>query len=196
MTADFVLVTLPQCQLTPERAAQLRAVIDELQWTAFASVYDHHDCGPDPGQHATKQLRQLLWQAVQQSQQAHTREDVLQLHLASMDHMVLVAGGQTMGNPPSNGYVLLNWPSKFDEVVQLLRQFSREDLASQLAPSWPSLLARVAEAAPSLLNYEADPQLLRSLLADAAQCAPPDVLQALAACLLLVHNIYQRNQEA
>lgn len=110
MGADFCFALVPKCELTPERLAKAKAIVEQYgHQKVSVTPFDHEDL--------CKVLDRLAAGGYE------TRDTAL-LQLRGADY--LVTGGMSWGDPPTEAYQDFN-ALDFPELFNHLEQWSLED---------------------------------------------------------------------
>ena len=148
MGADFIYAYVPNCELTEERKARLAAIIAGL---TDEDVPDHmdpdnvDDADGNGDDFAVAAKRVQAWQKrLREAIEASDgyRRDVSTLSLPGAEYEVLVTGGLSWGEPPTDALILFGDLAECDPLYAELEEYAREDfLKARRAAAKESQLA-------------------------------------------------------
>jgi len=127
MGADFMFAVAPQCNLTQERKTKVKELLRSLPDEYFTEIEDTY-CVFGDDELTGAELRTMFYETVLEVNEISTRE-TSSIRLPGMDWEGVITGGMSWGENPSECYGEIAAISNFDELFDLLIQFSREDLA-------------------------------------------------------------------
>jgi hypothetical protein len=128
MGADLLLVAVPCCDLDRgDRSTVAKALINNLTDAECESLTDNA-CQWD--EETPQEIRRRLLHVLDQYDEGWGR-DVSDFKQEGADHTVLITGGMSWGDSPTDAYDEMRILLYFDALYDLLLKWAREDELSQ-----------------------------------------------------------------
>jgi hypothetical protein len=127
MGADFMWAAAPSCKLTDDRRLQLESCVQQIDEAQLKEVAEMTCAFQDEDVLA---CRQELYSIAVRVAELDNRETSI-LCLPGVDYTVVLTGGMSWGDTPTDCYEDISLIGWFDDLWNLLEQFSREDLAEE-----------------------------------------------------------------
>ena len=145
MGADLYLTSLPHCQLTDERKVKIREAVEgvpDKEVLAFNSDYRFMELSDekDPSslseeehdKELAKEVREDILEACfEVLDGGENPRDMGSLIFPGMNYRVLMSGGMSWGDPPTDSCDLFNRCQNFEPIWDLLQAFAEEDFKWQ-----------------------------------------------------------------
>ena len=128
MGADFMFAVSPRCELTHERKRRIKETIRAIRDEKLLEIVNNY--GPlGLGDESTPaEIRVELYKAVLENAEIE-RRDTSYIRLEGMDWTANITGGMSWGDSPTDAFDSMSAISDFDPVYELMKEFSREDVA-------------------------------------------------------------------
>ena len=130
MGADLCLTYLPACQMTPARQRHLRGLIEDLDHEELQDAWDY-----STGEPATKEefpvVREALNAAMAVLVSARERRDVVYWSSSDLAQPLLVTGGITWGDAPTEAFSAFELLGAVDRIYNQLKSWGQQDLAEK-----------------------------------------------------------------
>lgn len=142
MGADLALDAIPYCKLTDERTAEIRKVVDTLpdkDLVQFNDDFVHEDYGDlssmDQAYGEGSEMQALadciredvLDNCFQILEEGQRPRDVASVRFPPMEYDVLVTGGLTWSDPPTEAHQMMGRFSNLDPLWTKLMEYAQED---------------------------------------------------------------------
>jgi len=121
MGADFLYATLPSCDITPERQAQLREIVDALTPETLP------DFMPFPDDIDIEELKTALFANIALLPDMGNFSDVSTVEVEDVPCQQYISGGMTWGDSPTASYDCMDELRAFPAIVALMEKWSLED---------------------------------------------------------------------
>jgi hypothetical protein len=129
MGADLLITTLPVCELTKSRKAQLQKCICSLKYIkdrTWSQLFD-----PEV---AEEDIKKQLLEGVKEYESLQGLRTVVRLSPQGGAYDLWISGGMSWGDYPSEAYA---WMAKWEwvgEIMELLCKWAKEDLIVSKKP--------------------------------------------------------------
>jgi len=130
MGADLILMGVPQAELTDSRRAAIRELLNKFSDRDLKDIAEFTgqlDAGDEYVTAAER--RAMIMDAVEHVLGAPDRRDVSAVRFPGMDYAMLLTGGMSFGDEPSDSYAYFETVASIDELYDLLLKWAREDAA-------------------------------------------------------------------
>ena len=128
MGADFMLAVSPRCELTHERKRRIKETIRAIRDEKLLEIVNNYGPLGLDDESTPAEIRVELYKAVLENAEIE-RRDTSYIRLEGMDWTANITGGMSWGDSPTDAFDSMSAISDFDPVYELMKEFSREDVA-------------------------------------------------------------------
>jgi hypothetical protein len=124
MSSEFILYTLPACEITSPRIGILKQHLGALADELIA------DIASDEGD--ADYSRERIEQAIDWLTEINDRRDVAEYYVAGMPYVIWTTGGYSWGDFPTDAACEFTMLADCPSLLALLEQWAKQDLDSRL----------------------------------------------------------------